>query len=119
MMAGSKLTTGIALVVGAGFMLTGCGSTGSSEFIGNEPPVREAVEPVQEPKFEPLPEPEPEALWICTYSPTYDDDWHNDVVCSNGVDSERPYLREWDSFVTEDEILESASEYEDQLNAGL
>lgn len=54
--------------------------------------------------------------WSCTYSITYNDDWHDDVMCSNGSDSERPYLRDWDSYVTYDEIMESAREYEAQLN---
>jgi len=58
------------------------------------------------------------ADWSCSYSPTYNNDWHDDVVCSNGVDQERPYLRGWDSFVTEAEIMESAREYEAQLNGG-
>lgn len=56
------------------------------------------------------------AEWACVYSPTYNDDWHDDVMCSNGVDQERPYLREWDNFVTEAEIMESAREYEQRLN---
>ena len=54
--------------------------------------------------------------WSCTYSITYNDDWHDDVLCSNGSDSERPYLRDWDTYVTYDEIRESAREYEAQLN---
>lgn len=54
--------------------------------------------------------------WVCSFSATYDRDWHNDVLCSNGIDEVRPYLREWDSFVTEDEIMESAREYERELN---
>ena len=56
--------------------------------------------------------------WSCGYSPTYNDDWHDDVVCTNGADEQRPYLREWDDFISEDEIMESAREYEAQLNAG-
>ena len=56
--------------------------------------------------------------WTCTLSPTYNDDWHDDVVCRNGSDSHRPYLRDWDDFVEEWEIMESAHEYEAQLNAG-
>lgn len=54
--------------------------------------------------------------WTCVYSPTYNDDWHDDVTCSNGSESERPYLRDWDGFVTQAEIMESAREYEAQLN---
>ena len=56
------------------------------------------------------------AEWTCDYQPTYNDDWHDDVVCSNGTEQQRPYLREWDSFVTQAEIMESARQYERQLN---
>ena len=56
--------------------------------------------------------------WSCTYSATYNDDWHDDVLCSNGSESHRPYLREWDTFVEQWEIMESAAEYEAELNAG-
>lgn len=59
-----------------------------------------------------------DAGWTCVYSPSLNDDWHDDVLCSNGFDQERPRLREWDSFVTEDEIMESAREYEAALNGG-
>jgi len=61
---------------------------------------------------------EPDGLWSCSYSPTFDRDWHNDVLCENGLQTQRPYLREWDSYVTQDEIMESAREYEAQLNLG-
>lgn len=54
--------------------------------------------------------------WSCSYSPTVDRDWHNDVICSNGVESRRPYLRGADSYVTESEIMASAREYESELN---
>jgi hypothetical protein len=54
--------------------------------------------------------------WTCSYLPTMDQDWHNDVLCTNGVAEERPYLRQWDSFVTEAEIMQSARKYERQLN---
>ena len=88
------------------------GDIGDTE-IGNERP--EVVE-APPPPVEPAPEPDP--VWTCSYDPTYDEDWHNDVVCTNGIDVDRPYLREWDDFVTEDEIMESAREYENALNAG-
>ncbi len=55
--------------------------------------------------------------WVCRYSPTYDENWHNDVLCTNGLHEDRPHLREWDDFVTEAEIMDSAREYEQQLNA--
>lgn len=60
--------------------------------------------------------PPPILHWSCWYEPTMNDDWYDDVVCSNGVERHRPYLREWDSFVTVDEIMESAREYEQYLN---
>ena len=56
--------------------------------------------------------------WSCRYSPTMNDNWHDDVVCSNGAESHRPLLRTWDGFVEEWEIMESASEYEAELNTG-
>ncbi|MDM8083782.1 hypothetical protein QUV83_03255 [Cellulomonas cellasea] len=104
---------GICLVI-----LAGC--TGYDPLYGdtqddsywNEP--QEIDEP--EPPIEPAPDPAP--VWVCVYSPTYDDDWHNDVECSDGINVDRPYLREWDSFVTENEIMDSAQEHEDALNSG-
>lgn len=63
------------------------------------------------------PHPTPAAQpWVCSYSPTYDQNWHNDALCTNGAESLRPTLREWDSHVTEDELMESAREYAAQLN---
>ena len=59
---------------------------------------------------------EPAARWECSYVPTYDQDWHNDVSCSNDLDEERPYLLPDDSFVTEAEIMAAALYYEMQLN---
>lgn len=58
------------------------------------------------------------SAWSCTLSVTYNEDWHDDVLCRKGNEVQRPYLREWDGFVEEWEILESAHEYEAQLNAG-
>ena len=57
--------------------------------------------------------------WTCSYTPSMNDDWHDDAVCSNnGNEAHRPYLREWDDFVTEAELLESAREYAAELNTG-
>jgi hypothetical protein len=58
------------------------------------------------------------ATWSCTLSVTYNEDWHDDILCRKGDEVQRPYLREWDDFVEEWEILESAREFEAQLNAG-
>ena len=102
-MARRRTALGAVLAVCVGLMVGGC--------IDYPPDGNELLEQpeVQEPGAEPA--------WVCAYAPTYDQDWHNDVLCSNGVDEDRPYLREWDAFVTEDEIMESAQEYEDGLNA--
>lgn len=54
--------------------------------------------------------------WTCTWDPTYNNDWHDDVICSNGSEQERPYLRPEDNFVTYDEIMETGRQYEDKLN---
>ncbi|TYL50433.1 hypothetical protein [Agromyces mariniharenae] len=56
--------------------------------------------------------------WSCNYDPSYNEDWHDDVRCNKGAEVIRPYLREWDDFVTEAELMESAREYEAKLNAG-
>lgn len=79
-----------------------------------EPPAEPSYAPPA-PRYEPPPPPPP-AGWRCRYSPTMNYDWHDDALCSNGTDSIRPYLREWDSFVTEDELMESARDYEQDLN---
>jgi hypothetical protein len=58
----------------------------------------------------------PTAVWTCAYVPTINDDWHDDALCSNGTEIQRPYLREGDDFVTEDEIMASAAEFAAELN---
>lgn len=60
--------------------------------------------------------PRPAWRWFCSYSPTYNRDWHDDVICTNGRDSDRPYLRPSDGFITYGEIMRSAGEYERHLN---
>lgn len=62
-------------------------------------------------------EPEPESpLWECFYDPTYNYDWHDDVLCTNGMEYDRPILIPWDDYVEYDEIMEAAMEYEAELN---
>jgi hypothetical protein len=114
-------TTRCALAVATLILLTACTGPGNPRFgdvpddtVWNEP--QEIQTP--NPPIDQTPAPEVVSAWVCVYSPTYDDDWHNDVECSDGVTIDRPYLREWDDFVTEDEIMQSAREYEDSLNAG-
>jgi len=57
------------------------------------------------------------ATWVCSYDPTMNDDWHDDVLCTDGVSRDRPYLLPDDSFVTEDEIMREAARYENALNS--
>ncbi|GAA1914182.1 hypothetical protein GCM10009797_04930 [Nocardioides hwasunensis] len=47
-------------------------------------------------------------LWRCWWSPTMDDNWHNDALCSNGVTQVRPHLRPNDTYITRDELMRSA-----------
>lgn len=56
--------------------------------------------------------------WTCEYLPTMDDDWHNDVLCVNGAQSERPQLLIDQDFVTEDDMRAAGGEYAASLNAG-
>lgn len=87
------------------------------QYVPDEPSEWEIDQAIQESEERAREQLGPES-WSCTLSVTYNDDWHDDVVCSNGTESHRPYLREWDDYVEEWEILESASEYEAQLNVG-
>lgn len=119
----------IALVAGA---TSGCSSFVSPRFGAGGTDELNDDQQIQDDGYEPDPGPptdrrswepesplgEPDGLWSCSYSPTFDRDWHNDVLCENGLETERPYLRGWDSYVTQAEIMESAREFEAQLNAG-
>lgn len=110
-----RITQVLVGVVILGFALTGCSGLGfgssGSELQEYEPADEQAPDSGQ------IPQPEIDLRWSCSYDPTYNRDWHDDVLCSNGAESQRPYLLEGDSFVTEDEIMQAASEYEAQLNA--
>ena len=113
------------LVLLTGLGLTGCSgytSTEAMDLAANEPDVySDSPGPAPAPVPAAVPAPAPAAAdlgWSCYYDATYNEDWHDDVLCSNGDEFQRPYLREWDDFVTESEIMESAAEYEAELNAG-
>ena len=56
--------------------------------------------------------------WSCGYAPTMNNDWHDDVLCTDGVSEHRPYLRPRDSFITGAELQRAAARYEAQLNFG-
>lgn len=55
--------------------------------------------------------------WSCWYDPTMNENWHDDVICTDGPTSHRPTLLPGE-FVTEEDIRFAASEYEAYLNAG-
>ncbi|MGB3911714.1 MAG: hypothetical protein WBL06_14695 [Pseudolysinimonas sp.] len=54
--------------------------------------------------------------WSCFWEPTMNDDWHDDVLCARGLETIRPTLLPDQSFVTEDEMMVAAAEYEATLN---
>ncbi|ALO66669.1 hypothetical protein AS189_09400 [Arthrobacter alpinus] len=56
--------------------------------------------------------------WSCLYAPTMNENWHDDVSCTDGVNAHRPnLLADW-GFVTEDDMRAAAQEYESYLNSG-
>ena len=102
----------VVVVVGIGSsgVLNPFGPYAGGEVDGNEPPVREAVEASPLPPPEPMPD-----LWSCSYMPTMNDNWHDDVVCSRGAERFRPNLLPGE-FVTPDEMKRAAADYEETLN---
>lgn len=96
-------TAAVALLIGAALACAGC--SGVASWGGDVDPAAPAPAPAV-------------PIWTCRYEPTMDDDWHNDVLCGNGAEEQRPYLLEGDDFITEDEIMQAAREYEVVLNAG-
>jgi hypothetical protein len=56
------------------------------------------------------------ATWQCHWDPTINDDWHDDVLCVRGVESDRPILLAEQEFVTEAEMMAAAAEYQATLN---
>ena len=57
-----------------------------------------------------------EPAWDCFWEPTINDDWHDDVLCVQGLESKRPILLKDRDFVTEDDMRAAAAEYEAKLN---
>jgi len=65
----------------------------------------------------PLDSPPVSAVWSCDWSPTMDEDWHDDILCIKGSGSLRPSLLEdWD-FVTQADMMQAAAEFEVYLNS--
>ena len=55
--------------------------------------------------------------WSCWYDPTMNENWHDDVLCTNGPDNHRPTLLPG-QFVSEADMSAAADEYEAYLNSG-
>jgi hypothetical protein len=116
-----RIIPALALAAGISVLaLTGCGSYGNTATtVPIEPEPAEPVEPEsnrdhdrwEEEYYNSAPE------WSCRYEPTYNRDWHDDAVCSNGLESFRPYLLPDDSFITEDEFMMAMIWFEEQLNS--
>jgi hypothetical protein len=95
----------LAFVLASGVVLGGLVVT------GNLPAVGEAIGSLSnEPAGETL------VTWDCFWDPTINDDWHDDVLCVRGDEWERPVLLADQPFVTEDEMIAAAAEYEAALN---
>ncbi|MEL4320317.1 hypothetical protein WJX64_14980 [Leifsonia sp. YIM 134122] len=95
----------VALLIGIAMTSAGCSAGVASWGVNGVDPDAPAPAPAA-------------SVWTCSYLPTMDDDWHNDVLCTNGTEEQRPYLLEGDDFITEDEIMQAAREYETVLNGG-
>ena len=54
--------------------------------------------------------------WSCGWAPTMNENWHDDVLCSNGLNSMRPTLLPNQGFVTKVEMMQAARQYEIGLN---
>ena len=55
--------------------------------------------------------------WSCWYDATMNEDWHDDVLCTNGPTNHRPTLLSG-QFVSEADMTAAADEYEAYLNSG-
>ncbi|MCC3302142.1 hypothetical protein [Arthrobacter sp. zg-Y895] len=115
----------IAVSLLAAALLCGCDSSHSPEYsdtIGNEEPPIDEYRPEEQPGWAadeseiPRYFPEPSG-WACHYNETYNYDWHDDVICTNGAQSHRPYLLEGYDFVAYQDIMAAAAEYEVYLNS--
>lgn len=75
-----------------------------------ETPMTEVPQPSAFPQLDP-------GVWTCEWDPTMNNDWHDDILCTDGINDDRPYLLPEDSFVEKSEIMRAAARYEDQLNS--
>jgi len=108
----------VTLLIGAAAVsVGGCASilgvADGSEYGDNSPPDRESV--VEVPSDREIEESNG-SKWECYYDPTMNEDWHDDVTCSNGMDSVRPELLPEQDFVTESDMVAAGNEYAAELN---
>lgn len=57
--------------------------------------------------------------WSCFYDPTMNENWHDDVRCTNGPKSYRPILLADRGFVTEEDMRAAGQDHENHLNSGV
>lgn len=89
----------------------GGGVTGG-EVSGNEPPDRVIVEPESStPEWSTV-----EDRWSCEWLPTMNENWHDDVLCTRGAEFTRPSLLIDHSYVTQEMMMQAATEHEARLN---
>ena len=53
--------------------------------------------------------------WACFWDPTTNDNWHDDMLCTDGVADVRPLLLEG-QFVTRDDMEAAGQRHADELN---
>lgn len=95
----------LAFVLASGIILgalwVGAGQPSIEQLIGSSPVDASVVS---------------EPTWQCYWDPTINDDWHDDVLCARGLESDRPILLADQEFVTEAEMMAAAAEYQATLN---
>ena len=119
-----------ALLVLAGLTLTACGGPSAPVASNGDRQTRTSQRPVPyvDRDYEPTDQ-EIEAAyeearekmlgkrWSCYYEPTMNENWHDDVRCTNGPKSYRPILlADW-GFVTEEDMRAAGQDYENYLNS--
>lgn len=89
----------------------------STDDRGSSDPAHVAPEPVYEEPSQAEIEDAMRGAWDCYYDPSINDNWHDDVICRNGVDWFRPTLLPDSDFVTEAEMQAAGDAFETELNA--
>ena len=119
-----------ALLVLAGLTLTACGGPSAPVASNGDRQTRTSPRPVEYVKKDYKPtDQEIEAAdeesrekifgkrWSCYYEPTMNNNWHDDVRCTNGPKSYRPILLADRGFVTEEEMRAAGRDHEKHLHS--